>query len=807
MEKLFNALRGMRDAPSIFTCALTAVFAASSANSATITVSSLADDVFVNAAGATFSDTALTVPVVSTACTLRMALAAANLDLAVGGCTPGAGADVVDIPISGTIEVANQSMDPAPVPPSATPSWLLFASNAVAIQGPASGTLVVSGASAGLASGKRILVMSNGSTTSDASMAISRIRFEKGRSVGGSGGCVFSRESLTLTDVVFDRCESVGVAPTSGGFGGALGVFETNAAGNARPNVTLTRVKATGNRVLRGTRTSRTEGGFATLGGGGSNWGGAITVTEGEFTTNSAERYGALFIAGVTSVTMTDTLTSGNHATGIASESAGRQGGFGIVGVDGDVNIMGGGVTGNLANDSRAGFSVFTVGGTVSISDVIVFGNLALAANVGGFEVSTDDFNPVSPFNCLGTKKNAVNITNVTVRGNIATTDAGGMRLFCSGAVTMNNVSLEANEVQGSQTVGVGSGNGAANIFDNNSVNWSNSTISGNKTFASLDPNTSGFGMVRVANNGSFVGDRLVVKGNWVRRNEGGMSIRAGANGQTATISNSSFYDNRAEALTALWLSGPGVFTLQNTTIAGNSSTTTAGGGAFGINTWVASGQASSLTFENVTIARNGPNDNAISDGGFGVGLAPNFTLNVKNSIFGQHRFGVGPVAFLTGGAGYTYNIQNSLFEGLSFPSGICGSNNVVCNVDAKLESLTNSGGDTMVLPLRAGSPALDSGAATALTTDQRGAGFPRVVGAAADMGAYESPVLAAALPCKLDMDGDNQVSATKEGLVLLRAMLGFSEVNAVASSGITQSQWSATRTNLNANCGTNFAP
>lgn len=787
--------------------AFASLLAASTAQAATITVNSLADDVFVNAAGATFSDTALTVPVVSTACTLRMALAAANLDLAVGGCTPGAGADVVDIPLTGTIELANQSMDPAPVPSSATPSWLLFAANAVTIQGPVSGTLVVSGASAGLASGKRIMVMSNGNTTSDAAMAISRIRFEKGRSVGGSGGCVFSRESLTLTDVVFDRCESVGVAPTSGGFGGALGVFEANAAGNARPNVTLTRVKAYGNRVVRGTRTSRTEGGFATLGGGGSNWGGAITITEGEFTTNSAERYGALFIAGVTSVTMTDTLTTGNHATGIASESAGRQGGFGIVGVDGDVNITGGGVTGNLANDSRAGFSVFTVGGTVTISDVIVFGNLALAANVGGFEVSTDDFNPVSPFNCLGTKKNAVNISNVTARGNIATTDAGGMRIFCNGAVTMNNVSLEANEVQGSQVVGVGSGNGGANIFDNTSVNWSDSTISGNKTFASLDPNTSGYGMVRIANNGSFVGDRLVVKGNWVRRNEGGMSLRAGANGQTITITNSAFYDNRAEFATALWLQGPGVFTLQNTTIAGNSSTTNSGGGAVGINSWVASGQASSLTLENVTIARNGPNDNAFGDGGFGSGLGPNFTLNVKNTILGQHRFGVGPVAFLTGGAGYTYNFQNSLIEGGAVPSGICGVNNVVCNVDAKLESLTNAGGDTMVIPLRAGSPALDTGAATTLTTDQRGGTFARVIGPAADMGAYESPALTAALPCKLDMDGDNVVSATKEGLVLLRAMLGFSEVNAVANSGITQSQWNVTRTNLNANCGTNFTP
>ena len=81
------------------------------------------------------------------------------------------------------------------------------------------------------------------------------------------------------------------------------------------------------------------------------------------------------------------------------------------------------------------------------------------------------------------------------------------------------------------------------------------------------------------------------------------------------------------------------------------------------------------------------------------------------------------------------------------------------------------------------------------------------MIGAAVDIGALESTALAAALPCKLDMDGDNQVAATKEGLVILRSMLGLSEFTAVAGTGITQPQWNATRLNLNANCGTNFTP
>jgi hypothetical protein len=781
-----------------------ALAAIASAQAATITVNSLADNVFVNASGATFSDTALTTPVVATSCTLRMALAAANLDAAVGGCGAGAGSDTVSVPLTGTIELADQSMSVAPLTPEPSPAtFLLFASRAVVIEGPASGALIVSGSTAGSASGKRILVMSDGLTTSDAPMEIRRVQFHRGRVVGGSGGCLFSRESLTLTEVAFDRCESVGTAPTNGGLGGALAVFEAATAGNVRPNVSLTQVAATGNRALRGTKTSRTEGGFAAFGTGSSNWAGAITIADSSFSVNSAERYGALYVANVSSVTMTDNLVASNTATGIDSDSAGRQGGFGIIGVTGNVNINGGGVVGNFANVSRGGFSVFTVDGTVTISDVTVIGNIANELNVGGFEVATDEFNAVSPFNCLNTKKNAVNVTNVTVRGNIATTDAGGIRIFCSGAVTMTGLAIEANEVQGSEAAGISSGNGAANIFDNNSVNFSSSTISGNKTFASLDPATSGFGMVRINNNGSFVGDRLIVKGNWVRRNEGGLSLRAGVSGQTFALTNSALYDNRAEAFTALIMQGPGTFTIQNTTIAGNSSTGSVGGTTAGLNSHVTAG-AINVALENVTIARNGVNDNSFNAGGFGSG-SPNLTLNVKNTILGQPRFGVGPGTVFSTGAGYTYNFQNSVIENNVPAPAVCGVNNVVCNIDAKLESLANAGGDTMVLPLRAGSPALDTGAATALATDQRGATFNRVVGAAVDIGAYESPVLAVALPCKLDMDGDNQTAATKEGLVLLRSMLGFTSASAVANTGITESQWNATKANLNANCGTNL--
>ena len=100
--------------------------------------------------------------------------------------------------------------------------------------------------------------------------------------------------------------------------------------------------------------------------------------------------------------------------------------------------------------------------------------------------------------------------------------------------------------------------------------------------------------------------------------------------------------------------------------------------------------------------------------------------------------------------------------------------------------------------------PAINAGGnPAALATDQRGAA--RVVGAAADMGAFESHPSGSV--CNLDMDGDNQLTASKEGLVLLRAMLGFTGNAVTTSTGISVGQWAAARPAINSNCGTSFAP
>jgi hypothetical protein len=91
----------------------------------------------------------------------------------------------------------------------------------------------------------------------------------------------------------------------------------------------------------------------------------------------------------------------------------------------------------------------------------------------------------------------------------------------------------------------------------------------------------------------------------------------------------------------------------------------------------------------------------------------------------------------------------------------IGGANNLVMTVDANialpadtlgadplLAPLADNGGPTRTMGLYSGSPALNAGGnPDGYANDQRGAGFPRVLGAAADIGAFEGALLPAPAP------------------------------------------------------------
>jgi hypothetical protein len=93
---------------------------------------------------------------------------------------------------------------------------------------------------------------------------------------------------------------------------------------------------------------------------------------------------------------------------------------------------------------------------------------------------------------------------------------------------------------------------------------------------------------------------------------------------------------------------------------------------------------------------------------------------------------------------------------------------------EAKLVALANNGGPTRTHALQSDSPAIDTGSNPfGLTSDQRGDGFARVLGAAADMGAYErepsgspaTPVITTTTPGTLRRNQRTQITITGTGL------------------------------------------
>ena len=80
--------------------------------------------------------------------------------------------------------------------------------------------------------------------------------------------------------------------------------------------------------------------------------------------------------------------------------------------------------------------------------------------------------------------------------------------------------------------------------------------------------------------------------------------------------------------------------------------------------------------------------------------------------------------------------IQNT--TGATFASG---SGNNITGQNPKLSPLADNGGPTQTMALLTGSPAVDAGSnaliPSGVTTDQRGAGYPRIVNGMVDIGGY----------------------------------------------------------------------
>jgi serine protease len=75
-----------------------------------------------------------------------------------------------------------------------------------------------------------------------------------------------------------------------------------------------------------------------------------------------------------------------------------------------------------------------------------------------------------------------------------------------------------------------------------------------------------------------------------------------------------------------------------------------------------------------------------------------------------------------------------------------------------------------------------------------------------ADFGNYGITVRRSAA-CNLDMNADNQVTASVEGLIFVRLLMGMQSPELLAGTGVTQPQWDTARSQINTHCAQSFAP
>ena len=217
--------------------------------------------------------------------------------------------------------------------------------------------------------------------------------------------------------------------------------------------------------------------------------------------------------------------------------------------------------------------------------------------------------------------------------------------------------------------------------------------------------------------------------------------------------------------------SDQGTLLVTNSTFSGNAvysgmTSTTSNASSFGGGIYTRNGM---LTVRNSTITLS----TATSGRGIYVLADGTATVEIRSSIIGQSGFVAAQVReFLTaatvGEEQFIVSGSNNLIRSQSEFHNI-----TISTDDPLLGELANNGGPTLTHALTAASPAVDLGInSLSLPADQRGGSYSRVVGPAADIGAYElQTALLPVLPG--DYNGNHIVDAAD--YVLWRKMQGTS--------------------------------
>jgi hypothetical protein len=330
---------------------------------------------------------------------------------------------------------------------------------------------------------------------------------------------------------------------------------------------------------------------------------------------------------------------------------------------------------------------------------------------------------------CIEGFGGVVALTRVTVTDCAA---SNGSPLTFGGAVDVTTLEMTSSTIKNSSSAATGGavaiGGGAYATQDAVLVD---STISGN----SVTAETGQDGTYLTAGGGLYVRGDLTLVDSTISGN----SIVAGGIAR-----------------------GGGVFTRGYADITGTTfSDNAADGDGGGLYKAIFSNYGDPFT--TLTIANSTFSGNTSGANGGGLVSTRQTTLTNSTIAFNTAASGGGGLWFADGGTGAsTLDLQSTILAGNSAPLGadfgasavpsVSGANNLVVSADPAITLPTDTlaedplllplainGGATATHALGTGSPAIDTGNnVAALEFDQRGEGFARVSGDAADIGAFE---------------------------------------------------------------------
>ncbi len=544
-----------------------------------------------------------------------------------------------------------------------------------------------------------------------------------GNSTGIDGGGIWARgNTITITDSTI----SVNSAGDDGGGIYVLGTTTT----------------MTGSTILDNSASDN--------GGGILTSGGAMAITDSTISNNSARDRSGGGIWAFNTLAIIDSTISEN--------SAGNDGG-GIYVKRGSTTITGSSISGNSAGIANRGGGIWAYN-TLAITDSTISGN-STGFYGGGIYArssvtitgSTISENSGARGGGLWTRYGTATISGSTISGNSTTVDGGG--IYAGSTTTTITDSTISDNSAGDEGGGIWartstttitgsaiSNNSAVNngggIWTNGSTTIAGSTISGNSA-------GDGGGGIFTSNTTTTI-TGSTISNNSAGGNGGGIQAN-----NTTTIAYSTISENLAGG------SGGGIWadnrfsgtttTITGSTISGNLAGDD-GGGIF-----IDVGAGAGVISHSTIVGNRSDADRSGSGSGGGLFL-PRGTLTIDHSIVAQNRDNTIVGQDLTGFLGVVFDLHFSLIgdnTGSGLAEAPVGSPDVDGNligdptgsgaINPLLGPLADNGGLIQTRALLAGSPAIDAGdpaIASPPATDQRGAPFVRIFGAAIDIGAYE---------------------------------------------------------------------